>query len=67
MALSEGDKAECKELAREIVKEALVEHMKACPHGQSLNVLKAKIFGVCIGVGLASGGTVFGLAKLFGA
>lgn len=68
MALNDGDKAECKEIAREIVKEVLVEHVKLCPHGQLLRVAKAKLIGILIGVVVGTGGisglTIFGLAKL---
>ena len=69
MALNDGDKAECKEIAREIVKEVLVEHVKMCPHGQFLRMAKARLIGIVIGVvvgtGSVSGLTIFGLAKMF--
>ncbi|HEG43242.1 MAG TPA: hypothetical protein ENH94_04245 [Phycisphaerales bacterium] len=68
MALNDGDKAECKEIAREIVKEVLVEHVKLCPHGQFLRIAKARIIGILIGVIVGTGGisglTIYGLAKL---
>ena len=64
MALSDGDKAEIKEMAREIVKEVLVAHVMACPHGQLIMKSKALIIGLCIGSGLASGGVVIGAFKL---
>lgn len=38
--LSEGDKAECKEIARAIVKEVLIEHIQSCPHGKTILVSK---------------------------
>ncbi len=66
MGLSEGDKAEAKEMARAIVKEVLLEHVAACPHGTALKVLTAKMIGIGIGTGVASGGTFFGLLKVFG-
>ena len=65
MALSEGDKNTCRELAREIIKEVLIEHIKSCPHGQSILASKMLLVGMCIGSGFASGGIVFGLIKVF--
>ena len=64
--MDEGDKNTCKEIARAIVKEVMVEHIKSCPHGQGFNILKAKLIGACLAAGVMSGGTFFGLAKLFG-
>ncbi len=64
--MTSGDKAEIKEMAREIVKEVLIEHVAVCPHGMSLKILTAKMVGIGVGIGVASGGTMFGLAKLFG-
>lgn len=66
MALSDGDKAEIKEMAREIVREVLAEHIQACPHGQTLNVLRAKFIGVCVGVGVGSSGLAAVVMRLFG-
>lgn len=66
MALSDGDKAEIKEMAREIVKEVLMEHVQMCPHGQNLNVIRAKFIGMCLGVGVGSGGLVAAILKVFG-
>lgn len=66
MALSDGDKAECKEIARQIVKEVMVEHVSTCPHAVMLKVLMARMVGIGLGIGIASGGTMFGLGKLFG-
>jgi len=64
MALSEGDKNTCRELAREIIKEVLILHIAACPHGKSILASKMLLVGMCIGSGVASGGVVFGLVKL---
>lgn len=66
MSLTEGDKAGIKEMAREIVKEVLAEHVQACPHGQLLSVLRAKFLGICIGVGIGSGGLSVVILKAFG-
>lgn len=63
MALSEGDKNTCKEIAREIVQEVLIWHTASCPHGQSILASKMLLIGMCIGSGLASGGVVFALTK----
>ena len=60
MALAEGDKAECKE----IIKEVLVEHIAGCPHGLKLFINKVLLIGICVGSSLAEGGAVVGLLKL---
>jgi len=65
MTLSEGDKAECKEIAREIVKEVLIQHTAACPHGLRMMKEKAFLIGACIGSGLSSGGIVAALMHFF--
>ena len=41
--MDEGERNTCREIARAIVKEVMVEHIKSCPHGQSFNILKANI------------------------
>jgi len=66
MALNDGDKAECKEIAREIVKEVLIEHIKGCPHGKSLLASKMFMAGICVGSGFAGGSIALSIAKLFG-
>lgn len=55
MALTEGDKAVCHEIAREIIKEVIKEHIDSCPHGLSLMRKKALLIGICAGVGIGSG------------
>ena len=55
MALSEGDKNTCKEIAREIIKEVLIVHITSCPHGKTILASKMLLVGMCIGSGLASG------------
>lgn len=65
MSMTDGDKAEVKEMAREIVKEVLREHVQACPHGQTLSILKAKFIGICLGVGVGSGGVTAAILKVF--
>jgi len=64
MALTDGDKAECKEIAREIIKEVLIEHIASCPHGRTILASKMFLTGMCVGSGFAGGGLALGLAKL---
>ena len=64
MALTEGDKAICMEMAREIIKEVLTEHVKSCPHGIMIQKSKALIFGICLGSGFAGGGLCLAVAKI---
>ena len=64
MALDNGDKAICAEIAREIIEKVLEEHIKYCPVKQSILRTKLFIVGLCVGSGLASGGLVLGIAKL---
>ena len=63
MALTDGDKAECKEIARVIVKEVLTEHIGACPFGKRQIRDRALLVGTCIGSGLGSGGILFAILK----
>lgn len=69
MTLSEGDKSQMMEIARGIIKEVMVEHIQSCPHGIALRVSKkmiaAVIIGACFGSGIAGGGIVLAVAKLF--
>jgi hypothetical protein len=53
--MTDADKNDCKEIARMIVREVMVEHIASCPHGQGVNVFKAKVYGLAIGIGIASG------------
>ncbi|NLZ06674.1 MAG: hypothetical protein GXY19_16025 [Phycisphaerae bacterium] len=64
--LDKAERLECREIAREIVKEAMIEHLRICPTATNLKILQAKIVGVAIGCSMAGAGTLFGLAKLFG-
>lgn len=53
--------AEAKEIAREIIKEVLVEHIACCPHHQEFVVTRARFTGIVTGVAIAaaiSGGSV---------
>lgn len=69
MTMTEGDKAECKEIAREINKEVLKEHIASCPHGKAM--LKNKMFltgciiGASIGGGIGGGGMVMAFIRIF--
>jgi ribose 5-phosphate isomerase RpiB len=61
MALTDGDKAECKEIAREIIKEVLKEHIIACPYGKVLLASKSMLIGIGIGLTLFGAGTGIGV------
>ena len=50
-----GDNAECKEIARVIVTEVLKDHIRTCPHHQAYLISKARVFGMIVGVVIASG------------
>ena len=65
MALTEGDKAICEQIAERIIQNVMKQHIDSCPHGKLLLSMKMLVFGAMIGSGLASGGVVFGLIKLF--
>jgi len=56
MALTEGDKAICAQIAGEVITKVLEGHVKTCPYGIQIKVSKAYLIGVCIGSGLAGGG-----------
>jgi len=56
MALNDGDKAECKEIAREIIKEVISEHIMSCPTYQKVCGIKKMLLGVGIGLGVTIGG-----------
>lgn len=64
MALSEGEKNTCKEIAREIIKEVLIEHIQSCPHGKAILASKMLLVGMCIGSGIAGGSAALALARL---
>ncbi len=66
MALTEGDKAICAEVAREIIEKVLAEHITSCPHGRALVKSKMLLIGLCLGSGVGSGSLVFALAQLLG-
>lgn len=61
--LDNGDKAVCMQIAREIVKEVLTEHVAMCPHGKKITAFKAILIGVAIGSGAAGGGAAIALLK----
>ena len=67
MALTEGDKAECKEIARMIIQEVLEQHIQSCPWGKKILISKWVLIGACIGGGAAGGSVVLGIVKaIFG-
>ena len=53
--MNAGDKAECREIGREIVTEVLKIHIKTCPHHTAFLISKARIVGIILGVVAASG------------
>lgn len=55
MALTEGDKAICMEMAREIIKEVISEHQKTCPHAVHWKMIAAVFLGAVFGSGLVNG------------
>ena len=62
--LDDGEKAQCMEIAREIVEHTLTGHIDSCPHGKTIMASKMLLVGMCLGSGAASGGLVFGLIKM---
>ncbi len=64
--LSDSDKALYREMARQIVREVLLEHIAACPYGKSLLIARWFIVGALLGSGVLSGSVVVTLMKLFG-
>ena len=61
MSLTDGDKAECKEIAREIIKEVLIQHIEGCPYGKLLASSKSLLIGIGIGLTLFGAGTGIGV------
>jgi hypothetical protein len=71
MALTEGDKAECREIAREIIITVLTDHIKSCPVNLQIQKIKMLLVGLFIGIGFAIGQGSFNgieniLKRLFG-
>lgn len=66
MSLTEGDKNTCREIAREIVKEVLIEHTKSCPHGMAFARSKAFLIGACVGSGLLGGSIPYIMIRVLG-
>jgi len=66
MSLTDGDKAECKEIAREIIQEVLTIHVDTCPHGRTMMKMFWMAAGIAVGSGVASGGVVLVVVKMIG-
>lgn len=64
MSLSQGEKAECKEIAREIIQEVLAGHIASCPHGIKIIKWEARFVGIVIGVSFVGGASALGLAQV---
>ena len=54
-----------RQVAREIITEALALHQESCPHGKLLSKYKSIAVGICLGSFLAGGGAGAVLAKVF--
>jgi len=65
MALSEGDKAVCREIAHEIITEVLEQHIVSCPWGGKITKFKWLFVGVLLGSGATGGGAAVVLLKAF--
>lgn len=69
MALTEGDKAICGEIAQEIIEKVLKQHIDSCPHGKVL--LKNRMFligciiGASVGGGAGGAGIVMAFVRIF--
>lgn len=68
MALDDGDKAICAEIAREIVEKVssnvMQIHLDTCPHGKLLSKTRNLIIGACIGSSIGSGSLILLVGKL---
>ena len=53
--LTEGQIAQCSEISRRIITEVLENHVKTCPHYAAWLVSKARVWGIAIGIIVASG------------
>lgn len=69
MALTEGDKAMCRELAAavadNIITRVLTAHIESCPHGKSILLSKGLVIGIFVGSGVAGGGITIAILKMF--
>jgi len=63
--LDEGDKAIIMEIAREINKEVLLEHIASCPHGKLMVKNKMFLVGCTVGISLAGGVGGAGIVMAF--
>ena len=65
MALDDGDKAMCAEIARRIINDVIQFHIESCPHGKTLLKNKMLLIGACLGSSIGGGSAVFALVKIF--
>jgi len=63
MTLDDGDKAECKEIARVMMKEVMTEHIASCPFGKRQLRDRAMLVGACLGSGIGGGGVLYALME----
>jgi len=64
--MTHGEKAEIKEIAREIVKEVLLEHVASCPHGITMLKMRWMVAGIIVAAAGSSAGTAALLKVLTG-
>jgi hypothetical protein len=65
MALTDGDKAICAQLAGEIIEKVIAGHIKSCPHGIKLQVSRAYLVGIILGSSIVGGGVGATILKIF--
>ena len=66
MPLTEGDKAICRDIAREIVQEVLAIHVSTCPHGRTMFKMIWMSIGIAVGSGIAGGSVAVAVIKALG-
>ena len=64
MALNEGDKAICGDIAREIIEKVMGLHIESCPHGIKFGKFWAMCLGACVGSAVGGGGIVAIILKV---
>ena len=55
MALTEGDKAICGQIAERIIQNVMEQHVKSCPHAVRWKMIAAVFLGAVLGSGLVNG------------
>ena len=65
MALDEGDKAICGDIAQEIIEKVIKWHIDSCPHGIKLGKAWMLVLGASVGSAVGGGGIVAIILKAF--